>query len=288
MSQRDFDAWLGKFKKIISNYSYYTDFNKVYRNVNTIKVELSIMNSLIGSTNIYDDFIKLYRKYPEILKCVPILLAKRESEIQVHDIANGDVNFNFDNPNTSAQMYADFMLHTGLFGLMSNKHISSLVDYVTGVEVGLDSNARKNRGGDLMEDIVEAYIIGAGLVKNITYFKEMTISEIQKHWGVDLSCISNEGKAEKRFDFVIKRPNMIYGIETNFYASSGSKLNETARSYKTLALETKDLKNFKFVWFTDGQGWNSAKNNLQETFEVLDNLYCISDLENNVISNILK
>jgi type II restriction enzyme len=81
---------------------------------------------------------------------------------------------------------------------------------------------------------------------------------------------------------------MIYGIETNFYASSGSKLNETARSYKTLALETKDLKNFKFVWFTDGQGWNSAKNNLQETFDVLDNLYCISDLENNVISNILK
>ena len=285
MANRDFDAWLGKFKRIIAGYSYYTDFDKVYRNVEDVKVELNIMNSLIGSANIYDDFISLYKRYPEILKCIPILLAKRESEIQVHDIANGELNFNFAKPNTTAEMYADFMLQTGLFCLMSNNHIASLVDYVTGVETGLDSNARKNRGGDLMEDLVETYLIGAGLVKDKTYFKEMTITEIQRRWRLDLSCISNDGKAEKRFDFVIKRPNMVYGLETNFYASSGSKLNETARSYKTLALETKDLTDFKFVWFTDGQGWYSAKHNLQETFDVLETLYSISDLENGVVAN---
>lgn len=111
----------------------------------------------------------------------------------------------------------------------------------------------KNRGGHLMENLVESYIQKAGFVKGITYFKEMYIHAIEKKWGIDLSSISNQGKAEKRFDFVVKTPTMVYGIETNFYGSSGSKLNETARSYKTITLETKDLTDFTFVWFTDGK-----------------------------------
>ena len=167
---------------------------------------------------------------------------------------------------------------------MQQKHIHNLVDYVTGVETGLDSNARKNRGGHVMEDLVEGYLIKAGLERDKTYFKEMYIHEIEQKWDIDLSCISNEGGTEKRFDFVIKRPNMIYGIETNFYASGGSKLNETARSYKTIALETKSHPKFKFVWITDGQGWGSARNNLKETFDVLENLYNIMDLDDGVIS----
>ena len=112
----------------------------------------------------------------------------------------------------------------------------------------------------------------------------MYISEIERKWGLDLSSISNEGGTEKRFDFVIKRTGMVYGIETNFYTSGGSKLNETARSYKTIALETKALKDFKFVWITDGQGWTGARNNLKETFDVLENLYNIADLDKGVIS----
>ena len=107
----------------------------------------------------------------------------------------------------------------------------------------------------------------------------MYIHEIEQKWVIDLSCISNEGGTEKRFDFVIKRPNMIYGIETNFYASGGSKLNETARSYKTIALETKNHPKFKFVWITDG------RNNLKETFDVLENLYNIMDLDEGVIAS---
>lgn len=138
-----------------------------------------------------------------------------------------------------------------------------------------------------MEDLVESYLVKAGLERDKTYFKEMYIHEIQDRWAIDLSSISNEGGTEKRFDFVIKRPNMVYGIETNFYASGGSKLNETARSYKTLALETKGLKDFRFVWITDGQGWNSARNNLKETFDVLDNLYNIVDLDNGIIDCLL-
>ena len=116
----------------------------------------------------------------------------------------------------------------------------------------------------------------------------MYISDIQKRWNLDLSSISNTGKTEKRFDFVVKKGNTVYGIETNFYASSGSKLNETARSYKTIALEAKGIKGFAFVWFTDGIGWQSAKHNLEETFDVLDNLYCIADLENGIINKLFK
>ena len=177
-----------------------------------------------------------------------------------------------------------FMRKTELFDLLENHIVSNLVDYVTGVETGLDSNGRKNRGCHLMENLVEEYIKKAGFIKNETYFKEMYIQEIEHKWNVNLSAISNQCKMEKRFDFVIKAENQIYVIETNFYSSGGSKLNETARSYKTLAQEVATIKGVTFIWFTDGYGWNSAKNNLEETFDVLDTVYNIQDLENGVLN----
>ena len=284
---RNFDVWLGTFRKVIAGYKYYTDFEKVCRHVDAVRVELNIMNSLIGARDIEKGFLELYRRYPEILKCIPILLAKREAEIMTRDF-DGEHAYNFAKPNCTPQQYVVFMRETGLFGMMQRRRISNLVDYVTGVEAGLDSNARKNRGGAVMENLVEAAIQKSGLVKGANYFKEMYIHEIEQAWSVDLSCISNEGGVEKRFDFVIKRPDMIYGIETNFYASGGSKLNETARSYKTIALETAGLDYFSFVWFTDGQGWRSARNNLKETFDVLEHLYNIADLDADVISSKLR
>lgn len=139
-----------------------------------------------------------------------------------------------------------------------------------------------------MEDLVESFIRKAGFVKDENYFKEMYIHQIIDKWNVDLSAISNQGKMEKRFDFVIKTPNMIYGIETNFYTSGGSKLNETARSYKTLAIETNTISGFTFVWFTDGKGWTSARNNLEETFDVMEHIYKIKDLEDEIISEVFR
>ena len=180
------------------------------------------------------------------------------------------------------------MKETGLFDLLQNRIISNLVDYVTGVETGLDSNGRKNRGGHLMENLVEGYIQQAGFVKNETYFKEMNLSDIEQRWDIDLSAISNTGKTEKRFDFVVKTDNKIYGIEANFYSSGGSKLNETARSYKNIAIESKEIDGFVFVWFTDGNGWKSAKHNLEETFDVLDNIYSIADLENGIANELFN
>ena len=280
--KRNFNEWLGEFRESIADYGYYIDFPKIHKNVDAIKVELNILNALVGSQNIEQEFDDLIAKYPETLKCIPILLAVRSNEIYAID-EDGEYNYNFSKMNYSVEQYKVFMRKTGLFDLIANHIISNLVDYATGVETGLDSNGRKNRGGHLMENLVEGYIQKAGYIKGKDYFKEMNLSEIESKWNIDLSAISNQGKAEKRFDFVIKTDNNIYGIETNFYGSGGSKLNETARSYKTLALEAKTIDGFKFAWFTDGKGWNSARNNLEETFDVLDDVYNINDLESGVI-----
>ena len=283
--KRDFNTWFKTFTDTISSYDYYVDFKKVFASVDKLKVELNILNSLIASKNIKNDFKDILQKYPDTIKCIPILLAVREKEITAMD-EKGKVVYNFKQCNNKIEQYAYFMEKTGLFDLLKNHIINNLYDYVTGVETGLDSNGRKNRGGHLMENLVESYIIKAGFKKNNDYFKEMYISDVESKWGIDLSLISNKGKTEKRFDFVLKTKSSVYCIETNFYSSGGSKLNETARSYKQIAEESKNIKKFKFVWFTDGKGWVSAKNNLEETFDVLENLYNINDLENGIINKL--
>lgn len=285
--ERNFNTWLSGFRNSIADYSYYIDFEKVHRNVDGIRVELNILNSLIGSQDIEKDFENLIKKYPEVLKCIPLLLAVRINEIYAID-GDGEFKYNFKTPNLSVGQYKIFMKKTGLFNLLEKHIVNNLVDYATGVETGLDSNGRKNRGGHLMEDLVESFIQKAGFVRDDNYFKEIYIHQITDKWNIDLSAISNQGKTEKRFDFVVKTPNMIYGIETNFYGSGGSKLNETARSYKTLALETEEIDGFTFVWFTDGKGWTSARNNLEETFDAMRHIYNIRDLEEGIIKEVFK
>jgi len=284
---RNFNLWFRTFRESIATYSYYIDFEKVYANVDRVKVELNILNSLIGSKNIKDEFKAIIQKYPDTLKCIPILLAVRGSEIPITD-KSGSFIFDFAQPAFTLDQYSEFMEKSGLFNLLSNHLISNLIDYVTGVEIGLDSNGRKNRGGHLMEDLVEMYIQKAGFKKDETYFKEMYIHEITQKWGTDLSAISNQGKMEKRFDYVVRTPNQIYVIETNFYGSGGSKLNETSRSYKTLANEIATINGVTFSWFTDGSGWEGARHNLEETFDVLDTIYNIQDMESGVMEELFK
>lgn len=284
--RRNFKEWFGTFTDSIATYEYYTDFNTVYKNIDKIKVELNIMNSLVGSKNIEKDFDNLFKKYPEIRKCLPLLIAVREKEIKVVD--DGEkLKYNFTNID-DIELLKRFMRKTGLFDLIANHLVNNLVDYATGVEVGLGSNGRKNRGGHLMEDVLQGFIEKEGFVLNQTYFKEMYLKDIENKWNIDLSPLSNLGKVAKRFDYVVKTDNCIYAFETNFYSSSGSKLNETARSYKMIAEESKNIKGFAFVWVTDGLGWVDARNNLEETFDVMDNLYNIKDLSNGKLKEILK
>ncbi len=282
MTKRNFNEWLSKFKTSISNYNYYVDFEKIYQNVDKVKVELNILNSLIGSKNIEEEFQNILIKYPETLECIPLLLAVRSREIFVKDEIN-EYLFKFDKMVYSMKDYIRFMKESGLFDLLQNHIINNLYDYVLGIEVGLDSNGRKNRGGHLMENLVESYIIKAGYKKDVNYFKEMYLKDIEKKWNLDLSAMSGNNVSTKRFDFVLKTDNQVYVIETNFYSSGGSKLNETARSYKMLAQESKKVEGVTFIWFTDGTGWNSARKNLEETFNELETMYNIDDLEHGVL-----
>ena len=292
---RDFNKWISKFNDSIASWKYYTNFEKVYLNVNKIKNELNLLNGLIGSKDIEKDFADLVEEYPQVLKAIPILLAKRENIIIIKD-ANKDYKYNFSKMNYSIDDYIKFMRNTGIFKLLEQHLISSIYDYVTGVEVGMDTNGRKNRTGDAMEDLVESYILKAGFVKNHNYFKEVTSKAIKEKWNIDLKEIlenvdnkvnsKKEKMAEKRFDFVVENKGTLFLIETNFYGSGGSKLNETARSYKMLNEELAKIKEVKFVWFTDGKGWFSARNNLEETFNQMENIYCIDDLKNDILNDI--
>ena len=194
--------------------------------------------------------------------------------------------FKFDKMVYSIKGYIKFMRESGLFDLLQNHIINNLYDYVLGIEVGLDSNGRKNRGGHLMENLVESYIIKAGYEKNVNYFKETYLKDIEKKWNLDLSEMSGHNTSTKRFDFVIKTDKQVYVIETNFYSSGGSKLNETARSYKMLAQESKKVDGVTFIWFTDGTGWVSARKNLEETFNELETMYNIDDLENGILEKL--
>ena len=285
MEIRRFNDWILNFRSSISSYDYYINFDKVIKNAESIKIELNILNSLIGSDNIEKDFEELVTRYPETLSCIPLLLAVRGSQIYAQD-EDGGFDYDFKKMNHSVEQYKVFMKKTGLFDMISKHVVNNLFDFALGIETGLDSNGRKNRGGHLMENLVEKYIIEEGFVKDKTYFKEMYLVDIERNWNIDLSSLSNQGKSAKRFDFVVITNDKVYAIETNFYASSGSKLNETARSYKMIAQESKNIDGFSFVWFTDGIGWKNAKNNLEETFDSMEHIYNISDLENGIVKKI--
>ena len=281
MEKRNFAEWLKTFRPSINGYDYYTDFAKVHKNAECLKIEINILNALVGSKNIEDDFEKILARYPECLKAIPILLAVREREIFCRDDST-ETNYHFDKKIQSVAEYKYFMRRTGLFDLLKNHIIANLFDYVTGVEVGLDSNGRKNRGGKQMERLVEKFLREAC----VHYHKEKYDREVEEMFGLDLSGITANRTSTKRFDFVVKSPACVFGIETNFYKSNGSKLNETARSYEKIAVAAKDIDGFKFVWITDGGGWKSARGNLKETFLVLDTLYNIKDMEDGIFNRL--
>lgn len=280
---KNFDEWLETMRSSINKYSFYVDFEKVYSNVDSMKVELNILNSLIGSKNIEEEIEKILIKYPEVLKCIPILLAVRYNEIYVQD-EQGAYNFNFKERNYTVKEYIMFMKKTGLLDLISNHIVNNLVDYVLGIETGLDSNGRKNRGGHQMEELVESYIKKTG----VEYYKEMYITEIESKWNIDLSNISTKETSTKRWDFVVKLDEKIYVIETNFYSTNGSKLNETARSYKMLAEKSENIDNFEFMWITDGAGWKKTRRSLKETYDTMNYLFNITDMENNILETLFK
>ncbi|VEU76042.1 type II restriction endonuclease [Mycoplasmopsis columboralis] len=275
--KKDFETWFHSFTETIASWNYYVNFPKVSQNVDLIKEQLEILNSLSNSNDLEQDFKDIIIKYPETLKVLPILLAKRDTKITINDNEENKV-YDFSEFNMSIDDYSEFMHKSGLFEILENKLITNIKDFVTGIEVGMDTNGRKNRTGILMEELVEKQLQKAGLHKNVSYFQQMSVKEIEYKWNLNLNILEEVNALDKRFDFVVELNNKLYAIECNFYNSGGSKLNEVARSYKAInqKLSTTPM---QFIWITDGKGWESVKHALKDSYESIKYLVNLYDLK---------
>ena len=272
---KDFDKFMSQLKETNQTLDFFCDFDKISENVEDIKLSLCMLNSLIGASDLRKSVETIWNRDKNAFSVMDILIAVRtRDKKKILDSVGNCVPL--ESMFISVDSVMTFLTDTGLGAVLQNQQVKNLVDYVFGIETGLDTNARKNRSGHVMENTVANIFTNAGIP-----FRQEVYS---REWPAITEVLGDD---EKRFDFVIKTPSMIYGIETNFYGSNGSKLNETGRSYKTLALESDTIDGFSFVWFTDGKGWNSAQHNLEETFDVMEHIYSINDLENGIIEKVI-
>ena len=261
-----FKIFLSQLSETNATLDYFTDFKKIKSNVNKIAIKLNQLNYLIGKEDLNKAVYELYEENPKVFEVLDILIAIRKNKRAKTFNNKGEIIL-LDTYFETPELVLEFIEETGLAEVFKNKDISNLVDYVFGIEVGLDTNARKNRGGDNMSKAVSLIFDKAG----VFYKKEVNNTIFPE--------IISLGADVKRFDFVIKTKRKTYLIEANYYNSGGSKLNETARSYSDVAPKINQYENYEFVWITDGQGWFSAKNKLEEAFNIIPSLYNLITLE---------
>ncbi len=262
-----FNTFMSQLSESNATLDYFTDFEKIKNNVAKISIKLNQLNYLIGKDDLYTAIKELFEENSKVFEVLDILIAVRKNKNAKTFNRDGEIVL-LDSYFTSPEKLFEFIEETGLGDIFRNKNITNLVDYVFGVEVGLDTNARKNRGGENMSKAVSLLFDNA----NIFYKKEVNSSEF-----IDITSL---GADLKRFDFVIKTRTKTYLIETNFYNGGGSKLNEVARAYSEVAPKINKYPNYEFVWITDGQGWKSAKNKLEQAFSIIPSVYNLTTLEN--------
>lgn len=262
---KDFKIFLGQLIPTNAKLDYFIDLEKVENNVRKVEMKLNQLNYLIGKDDLKTAIDELFNENPNVFQVLDILIAVREGEktsVICDEKGFRNLKSYFNNP-TDIYFY---IRETGLEEVLKDKKIKNLVDYVFGIEVGLDSNARKNRGGKNMSSIIENTLIEEG----ISYKKEVVSTNF-----IDLKTL---GVDKKVFDYVIEKNGIHYLIEVNFYSGGGSKLNETARAYGDLSKKLKDIQGIEFVWITDGIGWLSAKNKLEEAYNTIDRVYNLTTL----------
>lgn len=262
---KQFETFLSQLLETNATLDYFTDFKKIKNNVHKIEINLNQLNYLIGKADIKTAVKKLYEENPKTFEVLNILIAVRKNKNAKTFNNRGEIVL-LDSYFNSPEMICEYIEETGLGEIFRNKDVKNLVDYVFGIEVGLDTNARKNRGGENMSKAVSLFFDKA----KVFYKKEVSNTAFP-----EILCL---GADVKRFDFVIKTKKKTYLIETNFYNGGGSKLNETARSYSDVAQKINQYENYEFVWITDGQGWLSAKNKLEEAYNIIPSMYNLTTL----------
>ena len=272
-------------------WSYFVNWEKVFENTKKIEVTLNTLNYLIGKDDFDSEFKFLVKKNPEIIPIIPALVVRDGNntndfkilvDFNSKKLIYEDYDFSKENFNDEdIEKYLKFIKETGLKDLIISKKIKNLVDYMIGVEAGLDSNGRKNRCGHSMENITESFIKNVCERKNYRYLKEANSEKVKREWGYDVPV----DKSSRRYDFVVNNGKEIFIFETNFYGGGGSKLKSTAGEYRNLF----DVLNgqYKFIWITDGLGWKTTAKPLRETFEHNDYLFSLNMLENGILENLL-
>lgn len=265
-TELEFEVFMSQLKDTNQTLGFFCDFEKISQNVRNIEISLNMLNYLIGKSDIEAAVNDIWQRDSSAFNVMDILIAVRDDGKKKVIDSLGECVF-LKQLFTSPERVVEYLNETGLADLLRSNRIKDLVDYVFGIETGLDSNARKNRSGHIMEDTVQAIFDEA----NIQYGKEVYSSEYPLLTEV-------LGEDEKRFDFVIETPGKVYLIEVNFYSGGGSKLNEVARAYSDIAPKINSVEGYEFVWITDGIGWKSAKNKLQEAFSIIPSIYNLTTI----------
>lgn len=263
---KDFNKFMSQLKETNQTLDFFCDFDKISQNVEEVKLSLCMLNSLIGSTDIRKSVETIWNRDKSAFNVMDILIAVRsEGKKKVLDRLGHCVVL--DSLFQSVDGVMQFLDNTGLTDIFQSKKINDLVDYVFGIETGLDTNARKNRSGHVMENAVAKI------------FEQNGVKFRQEVYSSEFPQLSVLGADEKRFDFCVETPKKKYLIEVNFYSGGGSKLNEVARSYTELAPKINSVKGFEFVWITDGIGWKSAKNKLEEAYNTIPSVYNLTSID---------
>lgn len=281
---KDFNNLVATFKSSIKTWDYFVNWNKVFANSSDLEISLNKLNYLLGKENLKEEFKKLYTSNPDIIKAFPVLLAVRENKLEIFDKKTKNSEFfNFIQVDKTADEYFEFLEKTGLARLFQKDGIKNLVDYVIGVEVGLDSNGRKNRGGTLMEEIVGTFLTDFCNKNGFEYLPQARPSAIKAKWGFDVQV----DKSERSFDFAIYNPKTkkLKLFEANFYNGGGSKLKAVCGEFKSLYSELKS-QNIDFIWITDGLGWNTTKRPLEETYNHNEYVFNLNMIENGVLDKL--
>lgn len=284
-----FNYLLDNLKPSNNLWSYFVNWDKVYSNVKDIEISLNILNYLIGKEDFDNEFRRLIQEEPRVISVLPALAVSREKKFNIlvdyqsKVLRYENYDFSITKPTENdIEKYIYFVDKTGLKNLIQSNRIKSLVDYMIGVESGLDSNARKNRGGTAMENIVEVFIKDVCQKKEgYEYLAQADAKKIKEQFNIDVPV----DKSSRIYDFVVRTLNSLVIIEVNFYGDGGSKLKSTAGEYRNLY----DVLNhqFPFIWITDGMGWKSTHLPLRETFEHNDCILSLAMLERGILEQIL-
>lgn len=291
-SSQGFKDFFSTLRPSLKLWDYFVNWDKVFRHTKQNEVYLNIWNVLLGKDNFKDELHSLLEEQPNIVKALPSLIVRDGASSNsfaivenLDDIGAADSVFDFSQPAITPELREKvyvFIVKSGLDRLFKKDGVKNLVDYVLGVEAGLDSNGRKNRSGTSMETVVEAYIKKLCKQRNLDYIPQASQADIKGKWGFIIPV----EKATRRFDFAISNGKKLIIMEVNFYGGGGSKLKATAGEYQKLA-EQLNVKDVKFVWITDGQGWETTKLPLKAAYETIDYIWNLAWLGRGYLEDLI-